>query len=523
LNIANLLLARASGRQQEMAVRLALGASRGRMVRQMLTESIVLSLIGGFAGVATAAGTLGIILRVVPSNIPRLGEVTIDWVVLAFALLISLLTGGIFGLAPAMHATRSALSSAIREGARGSGYSTKTGRLRDALIVSELAFAVVLMVGAGLLLRTLSGLLRENPGFNPTRVISANIWLPVPNDPKVDPYLPLARQTFFARELVRRMNAIPGVELAGITSDLPAASQTNSVALAIEDRPVESAQDLRAEIIRVSPEYFRVMQAPLVRGRFFAENDEEGKQPVAIIDEAAARRYWSGGDPLGRRLRVGQNPSLPWMTVVGLVKDIKQDGLDIKGVPHVYVSIYQNRGRVLSIVLRSSLPATLLEPQIRHQIQNIDWRLPIFGVSSMNDVIGRSLAPRRFSADLVGAFAGLALLLASIGIYGLLAYMVDQRSREIGLRMALGAQPSDIRKLILQKGVVLASVGTAAGVLFSLSTASVMATLLYGVHPHDPAVFLVVPVLLLAVASLASYIPARRATKVDPMIALREA
>ncbi len=523
LNIANLLLARASGRQQEMAVRLALGASRGRMVRQMLTESMVLSLIGGFAGVATAVATLGFILRVVPSNIPRLGEVTIDWVVLGFALLISLLTGGVFGLAPAMHATRSALSSAIREGARGSGYSTKTGRLRDALIVSELTFAVVLMVGAGLLLRTLGGLLRENPGFNPTRVISANIWLPVPNDPTVDPYFPLARQNFFARELLRRMNGIPGVELAGITSNLPAANQTNSVALAIEDRPVESAQDLRAEVIRVSPDYFKVMQAPLVRGRFFAENDEEGKQPVAIIDEAAARRYWSGGDPLGRRLRVGQDPSLPWMTVVGLVKDIKQDGLDIQGVPHVYMSIYQYRGRVLSVVLRSSLPATLLEPQIRHQIQNVDWRLPVFGVSSMNDVIGRSLAPRRFSADLVGAFAGLALLLASIGIYGLLAYMVDQRSREIGLRMALGAQPSDILKLILQKGVVLASVGIAAGVLFSASTASVMASLLYGVRPHDPAVFLVVPLLLLAVASVASYIPARRATKVDPVIALREA
>ena len=523
LNIANLLLARASGRQQEMAVRLALGASRGRMVRQMLTESMLLSLIGGFAGVATAVGTLDFILRLVPSNIPRLGEVRIDGVVLAFALLISLMTGGVFGLAPAMHATRSALSSAIREGARGSGYSTKTGRLRDALIVSELAFAVVLMVGAGLLLRTLGGLLRENPGFNPTRVITANIWLPVPNDPKVDPYLGLARQSSFARELVRRMNAIPGVELAGITSNLPTGRQSNSDALAIEDRPLESAQDLRAEIIRVSPDYFRVMQAPLVRGRFFAENDEDGKPPVAIIDEAAARRYWSGRDPLGRRLRVGQDPTRPWMTVVGMVKDIKQDGLDSNGVPHIYVSIYQNRGRVVSVVLRSSLPATLLEPQIRHEIQNIDWHLPVFGVSSMNDVLGRSLASRRFSASLVGGFAALALLLASIGIYGLLAYMVDQRSREIGLRMALGARRADILKLILQRGVVLASVGIAAGILFSASTASILATLLYGVRPRDPAVFLVVPLLLLAVASLASYLPARRATKVDPMIALREA
>jgi predicted permease len=466
---------------------------------------------------------LGLILRFVPANIPRLNDVRIDWVVLAFALLISLMTGGVFGLAPAIHSTGSALSSAIREGARGSGYSTKTGRLRDALIVSELAFAVVLMVAAGLLLRTLAGLLRENPGFNPTRVITANIWIPVPNDPKVDPYLPLARQSSFARELLRRMNLIPGVELAGITSDLPAASQTNSAALAIEDRPVESAQDLRAEIIRVSPDYFRVIEAPLVRGRFFAENDEDGKQRVAIIDEAAARRYWSGRDPLGRRLRVGQDPTLPWMTVVGLVKDIKQDGLDSNGVPHIYVSIYQNRGRVLSVVLRSSLPAILLEPQIRHEIQNIDWRLPVFNVSSMHDVIGRSLAPRRFSAGLVGGFAALALLLASIGIYGLLAYMVDQRSREIGLRMALGAGRADILKLILQKGVVLASIGGAAGVLFSAATASIMASLLYGVRPRDPAVFLVVPLLLLAVASLASYIPAWRATKVDLMTALREA
>jgi putative ABC transport system permease protein len=523
LNIANLLLARASGRQQEMAVRLALGASRGRMVRQMLTESLLLSFIGGFAGVATAVGTLGLILHLVPSTIPRLAEVRIDWVVLGFALLISLLTGGVFGLAPAIQATRSALSSAIREGGRGSGYSTKTSRLRDALIVSELAFAVVLMVGAGLLLRTLGGLLRENPGFNPTRVIAANIWIPVPNDPKTDPYLSLTRQSSFARELVGRMNAIPGVDLAAITSDLPANGQTYSVALAIEDRPLESSQDLRAEIIRVSPDYFRVMQAPLLRGRFFAENDEDGKQPVAIIDEAAARRYWSGRDPLGRRLRVGQNPNLPWISVVGLVKDIKQDGLDSHGVPHIYVSIYQTRGRQLSVVLRSSLPATLIEPEIRHEIQNIDWRLPVFGVSSMNDVIGRSLAPRRFSAELVGGFAALALLLASIGIYGLLAYMVEQRFREIGLRMALGAGRADILQLILQKGVVLAGVGIAAGVLFSASTVSIMATLLYGVRPRDPAVFLLVPLLLLAVACLASYIPARRATKVDPLIALREA
>lgn len=523
LNIANLLLARASGRQQEMAVRIALGASRGRLVRQMLTESILLSLIGGVAGVATAVAALNFILRFVPASIPRLSEVSIDFVVLAFALLVSVLTGMLFGLAPAIHASRSELSSSIREGARGSGYSTRTGRLRDALIVSELAFAVILMVGAGLLLRTLSGLLRENPGFNPTHVVAADIWLPLPNDPKADPYLNLAQQTTFRRELLRRMNAIPGVELAALTSNLPATAGTASTALVIEDRARDSSQDLRAEIIQISPEYFRVMQAPLVRGRFFAESDEDGKPQVAIIDEATARRYWPDRDPVGRRVRLGQLATAPWMTVVGIVKNIKHDGLDIDGVPHIYLSTYQNRNRQLSVVLRTSLSATLLEPQIRDEIQSVDPALPVFNVSSMNDVLDASLAPRRFSAELVGAFAILAMLLASIGIYGLLAYMVGQRAREIGLRMALGAGRLEILKMIVSKGAILAAVGIIAGIFFSAYTASMMQSLLYGVRPRDPEVFLLVPLLLQTVAVVASYIPAHRATKLDPMIALREA
>jgi len=528
LNIANLLLARASGRQQEMAVRLALGASRGRMIRQMLTESMLLSVIGGAAGVITALGTLSFILRLVPSNIPRLSEVRIDWVVLAFALLISVLTGLVFGLAPALHSAKVALSSAIREAGRGSGYGTRTGRLRDVLIVSELAFAVMLMVGAGLLLRTLRDLLQENPGFNPSQVVAANVWLPIPNNPKADPYLGIAPRAALYRESLRRMNAIPGIELAAITTDLPTTNLSINDAqaidaLAIEDRPVESALDLRAERIRVSPDYFKVMQIPLARGRFFTEGDEDGKQPVAIIDETTARKYWGGRDPLGRRVRFGQNPTQPWTTVVGVIKDIRSDGLDIDGIPHIYVPIYQSADRVLSVVLRTSLPAAVLEPQIRHEIQSVDPGLPVFNVASMNEVIDQSLASRRFSAQLVGGFAGMALLLASIGIYGLLAYMVGQRSREIGLRMALGAKRVDVLKLFLQKGVVLAGVGIVAGVVVSASTASLMASLLYGVRPHDPAVFLSVPLLLLVVTVLASYLPARRATKVDPMIALREA
>ena len=537
LNIGSLLLARASGRQQEMAVRAAMGASGGRMIRQMLTESLLLAFIGGIAGLTTAAITLKVVLRFVPANLPRLGEVNIDWRVLGFALLISVATGLLFGLAPAIHSSKAGLASTMREGSRGSGYSAKAGRMRDALMVSQLAFAVVLMVGAGLLLETLRDLLRQNPGFNPSQVVTANIYLPNPNNPQLDPYLTFAQQIPFNRELLRRANAIPGVELAAITSNLPAADTinsdsaaygaTNHNSLAIEDRPTESSGDLSAEIIRISPDYFRVIQTPLVEGRFFSEADENGKLPVVIIDEATARRYWwPDHDPVGRRLRIrlrfGQNPVNPWSTVVGVVKDIKHDGLDVDGVPHLYVPLNQFVGRTLSFALRTSLPASTLEAQIRGAIQSVDPGLPVFNVTSMDEVLDASLASRRFSANLVAGFAGGALLLASIGIYGLLAYMVGQRSHEIGIRMALGARRDDILRMFLRKGVALAGVGIVAGLVFSASTASMMASLLYGVRPHDPAVFLIVPVLLLAVAALASYLPARRATKVNPIVALRE-
>ena len=537
LNIGSLLLARASGRQQEMAVRAAMGASGGRMIRQMLTESLLLAFSGGIAGLTTAVITLKAVLRFVPANLPRLGEVNIDWRVLGFALLISLATGLLFGLAPAIHSSKAGLAGTMREGSRGSGYSAKAGRMRDALMVSQLAFAVVLMIGAGLLLETLRDLLRQNPGFNPSQVVTANIYLPNPNNPQLDPYHTFAQQIPFNRELLRRANAIPGVELAAITSNLPAADTinsdsaaygaTNHNSLAIEDRPTESSGDLSAEVIRISPDYFRVIQTPLVEGRFFTEDDENGKLPVAIIDEATARRYWwPDHDPVGRRLRIrlrfGQNPVNPWSTVVGVVKNIKHDGLDVDGVPHIYVPLNQFLGRSLSLALRTSLPASTLEPQIRGAIQSVDPGLPVFGVTSMDEILDASLASRRFSANLVAGFAGGALLLASIGIYGLLAYMVGQRSREIGLRIALGAQRADVLRLVMGKGVVLAGLGIAAGVIFSASTASMMASLLYGVRPHDPAVFLVAPLLLLIVALLAGYIPAWRATKVDLIAALRE-
>jgi predicted permease len=415
----------------------------------------------------------------------------------------------------------------MREGSGGSGYSVKTSRLRDALIVSELALAVVLMIGAGLLLRTLQGLLKENPGFNPTQVVTANVNLPFPSDPAKDPYPTVAKQTTFYRELGRRLNALPGVELAGFVSHLPTSATGFTFALGIEDGPSDSAHDLHARDILISPDYFNVMQTPLIRGRYFTEADQDGQPRVAMIDESTARRYWQDRDALGRRIRMGQGA---WMTIVGVVSDVKQDGLDVNGIPHVYVPMYQEFDvapgyvfRDFGIALRTKLAASAFDPQIRHQVRSVDPGLPVYSVASMNELLDRSLAARHFSADLVSGFAGLALLLASIGIYGLLAYTVCQRSREIGLRMALGAGRDDVLKLFLQKGVVLAVVGIAAGVVLSAFTASMMASVLYGVRPHDPAVFLVVPLLLFAVTVVASYLPARRATKVDPMIALREA
>jgi predicted permease len=524
VNIANLLLARASGRQREMALRMALGAGRFRMVRQMLTEALVLSSISGVAGVLAARLTLSFIIHFVPASVPRLAEVGVDRTVLLFALLISIFTGIIFGLAPALQAMKADMTAAIREGAQGSGYSAKTFRLRSVLIVSELALAVVLMVGAGLLLRTFWGLLQENPGFNPSRVVTASFWLPVPNDPKTDVYADFSKRTSFIRDVIRRVAAIPGIDRAAMTSDLPGARPTITAALVIEDRATDSSQGLTAEVIRVSPDYFMLMQCPLIRGRFFLESDEGGKQDVAIIDETTARRYWSGIDPIGRRLRLGGNPRLPWVTVVvvGIVKDMKQDGLDTDGVPHIFGPIYQQSGRPMSVVARTTLPASLVESQIRSEIQAVDPGLPIFNVRSMTDVMDVSIAPRRFSAELVGVFAAVAMLLSSIGIYGLLAYMVGQRSREIGIRIALGARRPDILKLILGKGLLLASAGILIGLVLASAAAPMIATLLYGVQAIDVTVFATVPLVLMFVAFLAIYIPARRATMVDPIIALRD-
>jgi predicted permease len=525
VNVANLLLARASGRQREMAVRLAMGASRSRVIRQLLTESMILSLLSGIVGVLTAMAALHFV-QFLPARIPRLAEVQVDWTVLAFALLVSLLAGLGFGLVPALQSSKDEIAVAIREGARGSGTSGKTNRLRGVLIASESALAVVLMVGAGLLLRTFWGLLQENPGFNPSRIVAANLWLPAPNNPDMDRYAKPEIVNSFVREAVRRVSAIPGVDLASMTTDLPVTHLSRRRAVNIEDRPDESGKGLVSETTSVTPEYFKVLQPSLVRGRFFAEDDQPGKQLVVIVDETTARTFWPDRDPIGRRLSIrgiwgAANP--PWSTVVGVIADIKNDGLDQSGSPHIYSPIYQvPRIRTLSVTVRTSLSATSLDPQIRREIQAVDPDVPVFSVRTMNEVIDSSLASRRFSAELVGVFAVVALLLASVGIYGLLAYMVGQRSHEIGVRMALGAMPSTIGKMIVSRGVGLAGIGVGIGLLLSGIMAPMISSVLFGVPPIDPEVFIAVPLILMVVVLLASYIPARRAARVNPIVALRE-
>jgi putative ABC transport system permease protein len=525
VNVANLLLARASARQREIAVRLALGAGKRRLFSQMLTESIVLSLIAGVAGVLTAWATLRLIVNLVPAKVPRLSEVALDWRVLAFAFGLTLITGVLFGLAPAIQVVREDMLSSVREGARGSGYSRRTGRLRSALIVSEVALALVLMVGGGLLLRTFWELMRQDPGFNPSHVVTANVWLPAPNDPKQDPYAKPEDVTRLERAVLRGMQTLPGVQYAGITSGLPITGRTFKIPFELENSP-QSGHEFVAESIGVTPDYFRVIQTPLLSGRMFQETDEPGKDQVVLVDVTTARRFWPGKDAVGQRMRfVGKRPDgkpFPWFTVVGVIGNIKHDGLDSDPVPHLYASSYQFPAKTLSIALRTSEPASDLDAQIRQRVQAVDPNLPVFKVQDMDQVVNASLAPRRFSAQLVGLFAILALILSTVGIYGLLAYLVGHRRQEIGVRIALGAQGRDIRRLILWQGGRVALFGILFGLVSALLASRAIASLLYAVKPLDPLIFISTPLVLGVVALLASYIPARRAAAIDPATALRQ-
>jgi predicted permease len=520
-NVANLLLVRAAGRHREMALRQSLGASRTRLVRQTLTESLLLAIAAGVVGVAAAAWSLPLLLYLVPSNVPRLAEITINARVLIFSLGVSVLTGALFGLAPALQFSAHDLASALKESARGASSSKRQNRASSVLVAAEFAICLILMTGAGLLVRSFWKLAETNPGFNPQNAIVAHIWLPVPDNPKDDLY-PQKNRIPFVREVLRRVRQLPGVSIAAMGTAVPLTQGNPPAPITVEGLASRASDATLADIIGVSPDYFTVLRTPLVAGRFFTESDQTGSQFVALVDRATAARYWPGQSPLGKRVKTGSTQSTAsWATVVGVVGNIRQDAIETEGSPHVYFSIYQLSGRTMNLVVRSASDPARLGESLRRQVQAVDPNLPVFGISTLSSVVSSSLTPHRFSAQLMGAFAVLALLLAAIGIYGVLAYFVGQRVREIGVRMALGASANEVVRMVLLQGMYPIIAGTAVGLAGSFACSSLLAQLLYGVSTSDPLVYLAVPAFLLLTALLASYIPARRATRIDPLVALR--
>ena len=524
VNIANLLLARSSARQREMAIRLALGASRRRLVLQLLTESLLLALVGGVLALVVVAWVTDLLLRLAPSDIPRLHEVGFNGSVLAFAFLVSLLTGVLFGLVPALQTSRPDVLTNLKEGSQSTGSGLRQLRFRGALIVTEFALSLVLMIGAGLLLRSFWRLMEVDPGFNPSNVLMARIWLPVPNNPEMDPYRPPAKRSGFMQEVLRRVSVLPGVEYAAISGGnaVPLIGPHNNSSFTIEERPDQGANPPLAQTFPVSPDYFRVLGTPLVRGRFFADGDDIQAPRVVLIDDAMARRFWPNEDPVGRRLKFGRRDSnAPWMTVVGIVGNIKTDGFDQPDQPHLYLPALQNPGYAMAVYVRTKSKPETLGPALRQQVQSVDPNLPLFGEQTMETLVSASLAQRRFAMQMVGMFGAVALLLAGIGIYGVMAYTVSQRRREIGIRMALGAQSRDVLGLVIRQGMTLTLIGMGIGLAASLALTRLMSSLLFSVSATDPLTFAVIALLLAGVALAACYLPARRAAKVDPMVALR--
>jgi predicted permease len=530
VNVANLLLARASARGREMAVRQVLGAARSRLIRQLLTESVLLSFLGGIVGLAILFCAKGFLLRIMPENLPRLNEVSINWAVLLFALAASLVAGMSFGLAPALHAGRVDLIPRLKQEARGSTGSGEQARTRRVLMVTEFALSLVLMIAAGLLLRSFWDLLNVRPGFNPQSVMAVRTWLPVPNDPDTDIYSTPAQEAPFVREILRRGRTLPGVEeiAVGDTSAVPLGhgrNELNPYALILEGRENQSDQPPLVNATRVTPSYFHLIGMTLRRGRSLSELDDENAPAVAVVNEAFVRTYWPNDDAVGKHLKLnnarGTTMNRSWTTVVGVIADARTESLAESSGPQIYLSLYQRNPKDLAIFLRGHLDCAATPVKLREQVQSINPELPVFGAQMLNDRVTASLSERRFSLEMVGLFALTALLLAGLGIYGVISYIVSERTHEIGIRLALGAQSRNILRMVLRQGLLLAIAGAAVGLICALIVSHLMAGLLYGVRPTDPVTFAGVALLLICVALLACYIPARRAIRVDPLVALR--
>jgi putative ABC transport system permease protein len=520
-NVANLLLARSSGRGKEIAVRTALGASRWRMVRQLLTESMALALISGALGLGLAYVGVRALATFAPGDIPRLDEIAVDGRVLAFTFGIAALTGLLFGLAPAASTARIQLNEVLKAAGRSSMATLRSRRLRSSLIVCEIALSVVLLIGATLMIRTFFRLQAVDPGFRPDHVLTMRVAVP---EKRYDG-LRLAQ---FYRQLLDRVQSLPGVQAAALARDVPLTGTDPSLNFIVEHRPALASSDQpRAKYRAVSADYFKAMGIRLIRGRVLTSSDNERSPAVAVINEALARQFFPGEDPLGKRIQSGFEGS-PWCTIIGIVADVKHAALNAPTAAETYYAYTQVPPALMgfvegtmTLVVRSTEAPGSLARAVSAQLQALDSEEAVFKVTSMDQLVEASMAQPRLRMYLMGVFAAVALVLAATGLYGVISYSVSQRSNEMGIRAALGAEKSDLFKLVLGEGARLAAVGAAIGLIAAFLLARTLSKLLFGVKAYDPATFLGVTALLLAVAALASYVPARRATRVDPNVVLR--
>ncbi|HKQ77149.1 MAG TPA: ABC transporter permease [Blastocatellia bacterium] len=515
-NVANLLLARAASRRREIAVRTALGAGRLRLVRQLLTESLMLAATGGALGLALAKWGVEALLVLASNFLPRANEVGLDWRVATFTAALSLLTGVFFGLIPALQSSRVDLQSALKEGA-GAGGGIQTNWLRSALMVAEVAATLVLLVGAGLLTKSFIRLYETDLGFKAENVLTMSLALPQAKYPDAQ------AAAGFHQKLVERVASLPGARSASMINYLPLQQAGFNGGVTIEGQgPYEPGRQPLAEFRAISPDYFRTLSIPLISGRFFTAQDQGNSAPVVIVNQALAQRYLTGQDPIGKRIRVIGND---WRTIVGVVGDVRESGVTRAAMAGVFVpftqAVYAPLTQTMSLAVRADAEPSALISAVRNAVREIDPAQPVFNVKTMETVVSDSVSDRRLNMLLLGIFASVALTLAVIGIYSVMSYAVSQHTREIGIRMALGARPIDVLNLVLGQGMGLTLVGVGVGVAGAFGLTRLMATLLYGVRPTDPLTFTVVSALLVIVALLACYVPARRATKVDPLVALR--
>jgi putative ABC transport system permease protein len=516
-NVANLLLARAALREREVAIRVALGAGRSRIIRQVLTESALLSLVGGAAGLLLAFWGLKLLVALSPADIPRLDQTGIDVRVLAFTLAVSLVTGLIFGLAPALQSSKSDPNESLKEGGRGSTGGVGGRRVRNLLVVSEIALSLILLIGAGLLIKSFMRLQQFEFGFNPDNLLTMRVQLPGSK------YRDGKQVVAFYQQLLERMETVPGVQSAGTISSVFITDTPNSTNFSIEGRPVPvGAEQIEVPLDSVSPSYFKVMGIPLLRGREFDNRDAEGATPAVIINDTFARRFFAGEDPIGKRFVYGSpDPKNPWITIVGVVGDMRRTGFDRAVRPETFLPEAQNPDNALTIVARTATDPAGFAGALRNEVWSIDKDQSVYDIKTMHQTLSEMMSQRRFNMLLLGLFAAVALTLAAVGIYGVISYSVTQRSHEIGIRIALGAQSRDVLKMVVGQGMMLAGIGVSIGLIAAFALTQLMSSLLFGVRAADPVTFALISFLLIGVALVACLVPARRATRVDPMVALR--